>query len=113
METGTTRETRVIKVGSHEIVCKSYLTGREVREIENQMLNQLEMNQKNGQPEISGFKASMMRQQEDQYLTSVVVSLDGNAEDILNRLLDLPGPTYKLVVETVKEIVEKKEVAAS
>lgn len=107
------RETKEINVGGHVIVYKTYLTGREEREIQNQMLNQLELNQKSGEPEITGFKGAMLREQQDKYILNVVVSIDGSSENILDRLLDLPSTQFNKVMEVVQEIAEKKETAAS
>jgi len=108
-----TRETKELIVGAHKLVVKTYLTGRELRIIQNEMMDNLEMKQKSGETEITGFKGALLRAQEDKQITTTVLSFDGSTEGILDKVLDLPAFEYQEVVAYIKEITEKKEVASS
>ena len=109
----TNRETKEIKIGEHTVVVNTYLTGREVRDIENALIDKLEMKQTPSGQEISGIKGSVLKEREDNQIKAVVVSMDGSADNLLNRLLDLPAGQYDEVMVYVKTLTEKKEVATN
>jgi hypothetical protein len=105
----TQRETKQITVGSHTITVNTFVTGRELRDIESAMLDKLEMKQTGGAQEISGFRGSMLKEREDAQIKAVIVDLDGTAEDLVNRVLNLPAPEYREVMAYVSEITEPKK----
>lgn len=108
------RETKELTVGSHKIVVNTYVTGRELRNIESSMMDKLEMSQKDGSQEITGFKGSMLADRQDMQIKAVVVSIDGKNDKIVDAILDLPAEESEQVMDYVKEITEpKKEEAAN
>lgn len=102
------RETREISVGGHVIVLNTYITGRESRAIEQSMYDKLHLSQRNGEQEISGIKGSVIIEREDAQIKAVVVSIDGNSENIVERLLDFASEHYDEVLTEVRAVVEKK-----
>jgi len=107
------KETKQITVGAHSVELRTYLTGRESRDIQSAMLNNLEMKQKDGASEISGFKGEMLSLQQDKQITTVVVSMDDSKENILNRILDLPLEEYNVIIKEVEEVATGKKQASS
>lgn len=107
------RETREVKVGEHVLVVNSYITGREAREIESTILDKVEMSQSttNG-TEIKGFKGSVLKEKQDMQVKAVVVSIDGNKENILDTILDLPSTESEKIMELVASIAEPKKEQA-
>lgn len=108
-----TKETKELVVGANTFVVRTYLTGREVRNIQSAMMSSLEMKQKNGEAEITGFKGEMLALQEDKQIQTVVVSVNGSTDNILNFVLDLPKEEYDQVVAYVKEVSEGKKQASN
>lgn len=106
------RETKILKIGENEVKVVTYLTGREMRDIQSSMLSKLEMKQKGDEVEMSGFNGAMVQSQEDQQIIAVVKEVNGSTEDILGKVLDMRSEDYFAVVEYVKSIAEKKEVAS-
>lgn len=105
----TPRETKQITVGQHTLTVNSYVTGRELREIEAFMMDKLEMKQTGKEPEITGFRGSMVLERQERQIKVVVIDLDGNAENLVDRILDLPSHEYREIMAYVSEITEPKK----
>lgn len=108
------RETKTVKVGEHEVVMHTYITGREARAIEGAFMDKIELKQAGESQEISGFNGSMLAERQDLQIKAVVVSVDGNSQDVVSAVLDLPSKESEEIMKKVMEIVEpKKEVAGN
>ena len=107
-----TRETKTLEIGTHKVVVHTYITGRELRNIESAMLDKLEMSQKAGEQEITGFKGSMLADRQDMQIKAVVVSVDDKSESIVDLELDLPAKESEKIMEYVKELTEEKKEEA-
>lgn len=106
------RETKELTIGGHKIVAHTYVTGREMRDIEGAMMDKLEMSQKDGSQEIKGFKGSMLANRQDMQIKAVVVSVDGKTENVIDAVLDLPSKESEAILDYVKEITEPKKEEA-
>lgn len=106
------RETKTITAGGNTLKVVTYLTGREMRDIQSAMLSKLEMKQKGEEMEMSGFNGAMVHGQEDQQILAVVKEVNGSTEDILAKVLDMRAEDYYTVLDYVKSIAEKKEPAS-
>ena len=106
------RETKELKVGSHAVVVHTFVTGRELRNIEGAMMDKLEMSQKGKEQEITGFKGSMLADRQDMQIKAVVVSIDGKSDNIVDAVLDLPATESEEVLDYVKDLTESKKEEA-
>ncbi len=106
------RETKELIVGEHKLIVNTYLTGREIRDIQSSMLSKVEMEQKGGETKMSGFSGEMIAVQEDHQIRAVVKSFDGVVEGIVDLILDLRAEQYEEVMAYVKSIAEKKGQAS-
>lgn len=115
---GEDRETYEITTPAkgHKVVLKSWITGRESQKIDGALFKgvQTTVDGKKIQPKISD---SMLSDQENASIEAIVVSVDGNDKDVLNRILDMRKPDYDAVVKEVEkvregELDEKKENAS-
>ncbi len=107
-----TRETKELQIGTHTVIVNTYVTGREMRNIESAMMDKLEMSQKDGTPEITGFKGSMLSDRQDMQIKAVVVSVDGASENIIDAVLNLPATESEQIMDYVKELTEPKKEQA-
>lgn len=107
------RETKIIIVGSHQLEVVTYLTGRELRIIQNVMLENLEMKQKSGETEMTGFKGSMLANQQDQQIIYIVKKFDEKTEGIIDLVLDLPSNEYSIVMDYIASIASPKAQASN
>lgn len=98
------RETTSFKtpVSQQEVVIKSWLTGREKRKIQEVYLN--EMSFKGGEDASYDLRGELVNKAQDVAIQTVVVSVDGKAENILDILLDMRGQDFDFVVEQINKI---------
>src|SRR5688572_9960328 len=106
------RETKLIQTpNGKQVELKTYITGREKRAIESIYYRDVEMTATAGEQTIKGFKGSAVEEAQNKAIETVVVSLDGQAEDLLNRVLDLHIADYQAVMQAIDEITADKKKA--
>lgn len=104
------RETVSFKTsGGHEIVMNSYITGHESRSIKNIYLSKLEFQQSNHGQSFGGVTGSATIEAENKALEVVVVSVNGQSDKIVDRIMDLPSVDADEIVEKVNEITGGKK----
>jgi hypothetical protein len=67
------------------------------------------MKQRGGEQEVTGFKGAVLAEAQDSAIRLVVVSVDGQTDDVVNRVLDLPAQDYKEVIAAINEVTEGKK----
>jgi hypothetical protein len=99
--------TTLITPAGTEIVLRAYLTGREASEIKGIMLGSLKMSMsdfENRKIDMGGLSGDVLTQQERKTLEYLLVSVNGDAENPIEKLLDLPSPEYDAVLKEVEKI---------
>ena len=104
------RETTTFKTpGGHEVVLKTYLTAREANQLKAVLYKSINMSMSdlaNGTTEIKDIPATALLEQEREALKTVIVSLDGNQENVAERLLDLRSDEYDAVIAEVNKVTK-------
>jgi hypothetical protein len=104
----TERETKTfVTPGGRTVVLNAYLTGREANEIKNAMFGALKMNMEDaqsGKVNVSDVPGTFLAEQERKALGFLVVSVDGDPSDPVEKLLDLPSAEYEAVVAEANKI---------
>jgi hypothetical protein len=107
------RETKTFTTkGGHEIVHKTYVTGRESNEIQKVLLKDVKIEAGMGtklSPFMSGFSAASITELNNKTIEILVVSVDGKKENVLDIVLDLPNTDYSEVVTALNEITGEKK----
>jgi hypothetical protein len=102
------RETREFTTPSgHKVVLRTYLTGREATELKSVMFSALKMNMEDaqsGKVNVSDVPGTFLVEQERKALGFLLVSVDGETNAPVDKLLDLPAPEYEAVVKEVNNI---------
>jgi hypothetical protein len=102
------RETKTITTpGGHQVVLRTYLTGREANEIKAAMYAALKMNLEDaqaGKVSVSDVPGTFIAEQEQKALGYLLVSIDGDASAPVEKLLDLPAAEYEAVIKEVNSI---------
>lgn len=102
------RETKTVKTpGGHDLVLKTYLTGRESNELKSLLFSSVKINSSDaeaGNVAIGDISGQLVLDQERKSIELLVVSLDGTAEGATDRILDLPEAEYAAVVEEINKI---------
>lgn len=98
------RETREITtpIDNHKVVIKTYLTGREYREIENVFLSQAKVN--SGGEQTGSFDGSIVKVAEDKLIEQSIISIDGATDDLLNKALDFKNADFAFLVGQLNEM---------
>jgi len=95
--------------GGKEFILKTYITGREARQLQAVFLDKvsLKQTQKDGQS-IEGLKGSAAAEAEDLAVTLMVVSFDNSSADLINRILDLPSTETDFIKKAINEVTNPK-----
>lgn len=104
------RETKKIitPVGQQEIVVRTYITGREKRALANVYL-QGKVDFSIEENKLKDFDFTLADKVQDLAWQTVIVSIDGRTDDIVNRILDMRGQDYDFVVSEVNKITADKD----
>jgi len=103
------RETKeIITPNNHKVVLKTYITGREEREIRNVYLENIDVT---GNGAVKDIKADLVGKAENKAIELIVISVDGNKEKVVDLVLDLRKEDCNFIVEQINEIIgDKKKV---
>lgn len=102
------RETRpFVTPSGNTIVLNTYLTGRETAEIKSILLSAVKVavsDLEAKKTDMSGISGEVISQQERKTLDALVVSVNGDAENPVEKLLDLPSSEYEAVLKEIEKI---------
>ena len=93
------RETKKLTTPSgREFEVKAYLTARELNELRGVYLECVKVDTQNAQPTIGEISGATLERAEHKLIQLLATSLDGSAENVLDRLLDGMPEDYDFVV---------------
>jgi len=102
-------ETKIVTLPSKaKATLKSWLTGRESRALRNVYLKNANIGMAGTEAEIKGITGALVEEEENLAIQTVVIDLDGNSEDILNRALSLRDTDFNALLEAVREVTSNK-----
>ncbi len=104
-------ETKIIEtpVGKHKVEIKCWLTGADKRAIRNVYTSNVEIGIKENEPDIKNISGSIIDKAEDRAIETIVVSIDGVKENIIQTLLEMRSEDYDFVMDSINEITSKKK----
>lgn len=93
-----------------EVVLHTYITGREAEAIQSPLLKamKLQPNKRGEDVQMGEIDTDKIRESNHIALRSVVKSVGGNTDNVVDTLLDMPASDYDFVVNAVDEITKKK-----
>jgi len=99
------RETITIEtpLDKHKVVLKAWLTGKEVRDLRNIYLSKMTIGEK-GNPKVN--PAEVANEVEDKAIETVVISVNGKKENVLETILNMKSKDYSFVRKKVDEITK-------
>jgi hypothetical protein len=99
------RETKKINIDGNELEFKTYLTGGEAREIEGVYLEGMQVSvDETGKTIIPNVDAGLARKAQDKTIEILVVSVNGEKDDIINKILDLKKDTFDNIIQELNII---------
>ena len=87
----------------------AYATGRDSNAIQEVYLKDAKMNIVGKDVRIEGFSANADTEANKKMLELLVVSLDGDANSVSERVLDLPVADYNEIIASLNDISGKKK----
>lgn len=110
MSEQNTRETKKLTTpGGKELVLKTYITGRDNRDLQAVFLNKVSLKQTPEGQSMEGLKGSAAAEAEDLAVQLIVVSFDGSSDDLVNRILDLPNTETDFIKKAINEVTNPKD----
>jgi len=107
------RETKDFETkGGFKIIANTYITGREMRDIRDCYIGEAEVNLNSAKKEsipLSGIKGAVISKAEDISIKALIVSVNGNTENILEEVSNLPSSDYDEVVAYINTITSPKK----
>lgn len=111
-EVKTERETKTLTTpGGKEFILKTYVTGREARQLQAIFLDKVSLKQTPEGQTMEGLKGSAAAEAEDLAVKLIVISFDGSEDDLINRILDLPNTDTDFIKKTINEVTSPKDDA--
>jgi hypothetical protein len=101
------QETSFTTPAGSVIVLRAYLTGREAADIKSIMLSSLKMSMSDFESkklDMGGLSGDVLAQQERKTLDYLVVSVNGDTDKPVEKLLDLPSTEYDAVLKEIEKI---------
>lgn len=107
------RETRIITTeNGHEVEIKTFLTGRELRDIDQVFLDGMKFESDKdqlGKIDIKGYSGSLLTKKGEKAIEVAIISLDGSPDDIVNRILDLRGKDYNEITKAIDKMIDEEK----
>ena len=104
------RETRSFKTPSgHEIVIKSWLTGREKRDIQNIYLTDVKISSDQTKAPELNLDATKSNLAQDKTFELMVISIDGKTDNIVDTILDMKSEDFDVIVAKLNSITTGAE----
>jgi hypothetical protein len=104
-------ETEIFKtpIGGNKVEIKKWITGKDVREIRSVYLNSTKIGIKGTSPDVQGITGELIEKAENKTIEVVVVSIDGEKEGIVEKILALRSDDYNFVMEKIREVTNEKK----
>jgi hypothetical protein len=96
-------------VDKHEVVFKKWITGRDRRGIDSIYYGEIEVGLNQNNPEVKGLKGSTFNKAQDKTIETLVVSVDGKKENVVDAVLDMRAEDFDFVINKMNEITSKKK----
>lgn len=103
------RETKTVvtPIGKQKIVLKAWITGREKRELRNVFLAKVKI--AGGVAETDVNSVDVINAAENKAIDTVVVSIDGDSKNLLDKILDMRSQDYNFVIGEINKITREED----
>lgn len=90
----------------HKVELKAWITGREKRELRSIFLKEMNFGMQGGETEIKEIKGDIIDKAEDKAIETVVISVDGKKENIVNAVLLMNSKDYDFIIKEINKITK-------
>lgn len=103
------RPTKELQIESHAFTVKTYATAREAQAIQQVLFKGTKVEVAGETPKISDFNPAVQFDLQNEMIAQMVLKMDGSADTIVERCLDLPSTTYDALIKELDILVSKKK----
>lgn len=103
------RETHEYKGGEHAFRIKTYASAREANTIQQAYFKGAKVELVGEQARVSEFNPTIQMEVEQEMIRQLIVSMDGSAENVVDRCLDLPADEYRELIDYIDRLIAKKK----
>lgn len=103
------RPTKDIVVSGRTFKVKTYATAREANAIQQAYFKGTKLEVVGEQPKISEFNPGVQFEVYQEMVRQMVLEMDGTADNIVDRCLDLPSDEFDELVTELDQLVSKKK----
>lgn len=93
----------------HRFKVKTYATAREANAIQQAYFKGAKLEVVGEQPKISEFNPGVQFEVHQEMIRQMVVEMDGSAENLVDRCLELPNDAFNELVQELDQLVSKKK----
>lgn len=107
-------DTKTIKtpIDKIEVVLKEYITGRDKRAIKGIMLGGMQLQLENGGTKSNINAGDITVKTENKAIETIVISVGGDTENVLDKILDLKGKDYDYVIDEINKVTSDNDFLA-
>lgn len=89
--------------GGFEVEIKSYITGGEQRQIDGILIDSMDVNIADKTAELNAkkSKADIIYQQENKLIEIMVISINGETNDIVKKILEMKTADYNCIIKEI------------
>lgn len=87
-----------------KVEIKTYLTGGEMRDLRDVFLKNAEMKMEGDVTKIEGLTGTVVTEAENKAIELAVVSVEGQIDNILSKVLDLSAEDYSQIITEINKI---------
>lgn len=103
------RPTQSHQIAGHEFVIKAYATALEANAIQQAYFKGTKLEVVGDQPKITEFNPGVQFEVYREMVRQLVVSMDGSADNLVERCEQLPAEDFDEVVAVLDQLVSKKK----
>lgn len=103
------RPTTILSIDDHKFEAKTYATAQEANEIQKAYFKGAKVEVVGQEPKISEFDPSVDFNVKLELIAQIVVSMDGDANNVVARCKDLPAETFDELTSKLDELIAKKK----
>ena len=96
----------ITPISKQKVEIKSWITGREKRELRSIFLKEMNFGMAGGEAEIKEMKGDIVDKAEDKAIETVIVSVDGKKENVVDSILAMNSKDSDFVIAEVNKITK-------
>lgn len=95
------------------VILKAWITGREKRELRKPFIENIRFNIDENKPNVDMNSSDIMEKAENLAIENIVISINGEIEGKIEKILDLKSKDYDFVITEINKISKEERFLSS